>query len=230
MAVEELGYPAIWVAGGQLATLDPLLRILRATTRVAVVPGIIPLDVHGPGEIAKLYAEAEGIAPGRLVVGIGGPQRLQTGAIAALPRVERPTRRCGVRLGRRRSGGSAPARADRSWSRPRGDVPRSDCGRPGRARDRGATSAEPPQCAHRENLLDGARSPRGDSCSGRRPASRSHYTRAHMDRAVEVFRDAVTDHPAKGQRVSSGSRGVVTRCAVPNTRKFGSSGCDELTI
>jgi probable F420-dependent oxidoreductase len=66
--------------------LDPLLRILRATTRVAVVPGIIPLDVHGPGEIAKLYAEAEGIAPGRLVVGIGGPQRLQIGAVAAVQR------------------------------------------------------------------------------------------------------------------------------------------------
>ena len=80
--VERLGYSAIWVAGGQLATLDPLLRILRATTRVAVVPGIVPLDVHGPEAIAGLYAEAEGIAPGRLVVGIGN----QTGGIAALHR------------------------------------------------------------------------------------------------------------------------------------------------
>jgi probable F420-dependent oxidoreductase len=86
IAVEELGYSAIWVAGGQLATFDPLLRVLRATTRVAVVPGIIPLDVHGPGEIAELYAEAEGIAPGRLVVGIGGPQRLRVGAVAAVER------------------------------------------------------------------------------------------------------------------------------------------------
>ena len=80
--VERWGYSAIWVAGGQLGTLDPLLRILRATTRVAVVPGIIPLDVHGPEAIAGLYAEAEGIAPGRLVVGIGG----QSGGIAALRR------------------------------------------------------------------------------------------------------------------------------------------------
>jgi probable F420-dependent oxidoreductase len=79
-AVEGWGYSAIWVAGGQLATLDPLLRILRATTRVAVVPGIIPLDVHGPAAIAELYAEAERIAPGRLVVGLGG----QAGGIAAL--------------------------------------------------------------------------------------------------------------------------------------------------
>jgi probable F420-dependent oxidoreductase len=78
--VERWGYSAIWVAGGQLATLDPLLRILRATTRVAVVPGIIPLDVHGPEAIAELYAEAEAIAPGRMVVGIGN----QTGGIAAL--------------------------------------------------------------------------------------------------------------------------------------------------
>jgi probable F420-dependent oxidoreductase len=79
-AVERWGYSAIWVAGGQLATLDPLLRILRATTRIAVVPGIIPLDVHGPEAIAELYAEAERIAPGRLVVGLGG----QAGGIAAL--------------------------------------------------------------------------------------------------------------------------------------------------
>jgi probable F420-dependent oxidoreductase len=79
-AAEQLGYSAIWVAGGQLATLDPLLRILRATTRIAVVPGIIPLDLHGPAAIAELYAEAEGIAPGRLVVGIGN----QAGGIAAL--------------------------------------------------------------------------------------------------------------------------------------------------
>jgi probable F420-dependent oxidoreductase len=81
-AVEGWGYSAIWVAGGQLASLDPLLRILRTTTRVAVVPGIIPLDVHGPEAIAELYAEAEGIAPGRLVVGIGN----QAGGIPALRR------------------------------------------------------------------------------------------------------------------------------------------------
>jgi probable F420-dependent oxidoreductase len=79
-SVEELGYSAIWVAGGQLATLEPLLRILRATSRVAVVPGIIPLDVHGAAAIAELYAEAERIAPGRLVVGLGA----QAGGIAAL--------------------------------------------------------------------------------------------------------------------------------------------------
>lgn len=83
-AAEDLGYSAIWLAGGQLATLEPLLRVLRATERVAVVPGIIPLDVHGPQAIAQLYAEAEGIAPGRLVVGIGGPQRQPVGAIAAV--------------------------------------------------------------------------------------------------------------------------------------------------
>jgi probable F420-dependent oxidoreductase len=81
-AVEAWGYSAIWVSGGQLATLDPLLRILRATSRVAVVPGIVPLDVHGPGAIADLYAEAERIAPGRLVVGIGN----QAGGMPALRR------------------------------------------------------------------------------------------------------------------------------------------------
>jgi len=72
------------VAGGQLESLEPLLRILRATTRVAVVPGIIGLDVHGPAAVVELYAEAERTAPGRLVVGLGGPQRLRVGALAAL--------------------------------------------------------------------------------------------------------------------------------------------------
>lgn len=85
-ALERLGYSAIWVSGGQLETLDPLLRILRATTRIAVVPGVVPLDVHGPAAVAELYAEAERIAPGRLVVGLGGSQRLRTGALAALER------------------------------------------------------------------------------------------------------------------------------------------------
>jgi probable F420-dependent oxidoreductase len=85
VTAEKLGYSAIWVAGGDLSTLDPLLRILRATSRVAVAPGIIPLDVYGPVEIAELYAEAEAIAPGRLFVGIGAPQRVR----AALSAVER---------------------------------------------------------------------------------------------------------------------------------------------
>ncbi|GAA0940746.1 TIGR03620 family F420-dependent LLM class oxidoreductase [Pseudonocardia zijingensis] len=81
-AVEGWGYSAIWLPGGQLETLEPLLRVLRATQRVAVVPGIVPLDVHGPAAIAELYAEAERIAPGRLVVGIGN----QAGGLAALGR------------------------------------------------------------------------------------------------------------------------------------------------
>lgn len=71
-AAERWGYSAVWLPGGQLASLEPLLEILRATTRVAVVPGIIPLDVHGVDAITALYAEAERIGPGRLVAGVGG--------------------------------------------------------------------------------------------------------------------------------------------------------------
>jgi probable F420-dependent oxidoreductase len=114
-AVERWGYSAIWVAGGQLASLDPLLRILRATSRVAVVPGIIPLDVHGPEAIAELYAEAEGIAPGRLVAGIGGQAGIAAlrSALdkvdAAVPRERRLLAALGPRkldLARDRSGGA----------------------------------------------------------------------------------------------------------------------------
>jgi probable F420-dependent oxidoreductase len=138
-AAERWGYSAIWVAGGQLASLDPLLRIMRATTRIAVVPGIIPLDVHGPAAIAALYAEAERIAPGRLVVGLGGPQRTPVGALAALgkaldepdtgPAVVPPERRLLAALGprkldlaRERFGGAVTLLVDPSytaWARER---------------------------------------------------------------------------------------------------------------
>lgn len=48
---EELGYSALWVLGGQLDTLDPLAGLVRATRKVAVAPGIIPLDRYGADEV-----------------------------------------------------------------------------------------------------------------------------------------------------------------------------------
>ena len=73
-AVEELGYSAIWLRGGQLDKLSRIAEVVAATTAVPVVPGIIPVDVYAPGEVAKLYAELRARAPGRFIAGLGGPQ------------------------------------------------------------------------------------------------------------------------------------------------------------
>ena len=72
--IEKLGYSAIWIAGGQLATLDPLAKIVRATMAIPVAPGIIPVGVYTPRAVTDLYADLEATHPGRLIVGLGGPQ------------------------------------------------------------------------------------------------------------------------------------------------------------
>lgn len=79
--LEKLGYSTIWLPGGQLATLDPLPRIIRATQAVQVGSAIISADVFGASAVATTYAEVEATNPGRFVVGLGGahgPRPLRT--------------------------------------------------------------------------------------------------------------------------------------------------------
>ncbi len=73
-ALEELGYSAIWLRGGQIDSLNRIAEVVRATTAVPVIPGIIPVDVYPPGEVTRLYAELQADAPGRFIAGLGGPQ------------------------------------------------------------------------------------------------------------------------------------------------------------
>jgi probable F420-dependent oxidoreductase len=73
--LERLGYSALWLPGGQIDDLDRLAKIVWATTAVPVASAIISLDVYPPGMVTGLYAQLEAGAPGRLVVGLGGPQR-----------------------------------------------------------------------------------------------------------------------------------------------------------
>jgi probable F420-dependent oxidoreductase len=73
--IERLGYSTLWIPGGQLDRLDRITELLRATSNIAVAPGIIPVDVYPASAVAGLYAELESAAPGRFVVGLGGPQR-----------------------------------------------------------------------------------------------------------------------------------------------------------
>lgn len=72
--LEELGYSAIWLRGGQIDSLSRITEVVRATKAVPVIPGIIPVDVYGPGEVIQLYADLQAHAPGRFIAGLGGPQ------------------------------------------------------------------------------------------------------------------------------------------------------------
>ena len=73
-ALERLGYSAIWLRGGQIDSLSRIAEVVRATTAVPVVPGIIPAGVYAPGEVSRLYGELQASAPGRFIAGLGGPQ------------------------------------------------------------------------------------------------------------------------------------------------------------
>lgn len=73
--LEELGYGALWIAGGQIDDLDRLREVVRATRRIPVVSSIIPTGVYGADEVAALYRELEAAHPGRFVAGLGAPQQ-----------------------------------------------------------------------------------------------------------------------------------------------------------
>jgi probable F420-dependent oxidoreductase len=73
--VEQLGYAAIWLPGGQIDRLDRIASIVGATTSVPVIPGIIPLDVYPAAAVVQLYAQLQASAPDRFIAGLGGPQR-----------------------------------------------------------------------------------------------------------------------------------------------------------
>ena len=72
--LEQLGYSAIWLRGGQLDSLARIAEVVRATTVVPVIPGIIPVDVYGPGDVIQLHADLQARSPGRFIAGLGGPQ------------------------------------------------------------------------------------------------------------------------------------------------------------
>src|SRR6266487_1181327 len=73
--LERLGYSAIWLPGGQIDTLARLADVAAATTAVPVGAAIISLDVYSPQMVTGLYARLEATVFGRLVTGLGGPQR-----------------------------------------------------------------------------------------------------------------------------------------------------------
>jgi probable F420-dependent oxidoreductase len=73
--VEQLGYSAVWLSGGQIDSLGRLSDLALATTAIQVASAIISLDVYSPDAITGLFAQLEESAPGRFVPGLGGPQQ-----------------------------------------------------------------------------------------------------------------------------------------------------------
>jgi probable F420-dependent oxidoreductase len=72
--LEKLGYPALWLPGGQIDRPDRVLDLLDATGAAAVGTAVLSAAVHGPEHVVELYRAAQDRAPGRIVLGLGGPQ------------------------------------------------------------------------------------------------------------------------------------------------------------
>lgn len=72
---ERLGFSTLWLPGGQLETLEPLVELLRATEKASVAPGIIPLDLHGVADVAHLVDLLDDGEAARFVAGFGASQR-----------------------------------------------------------------------------------------------------------------------------------------------------------
>ena len=80
--IEKLGFRTLWIAGGQLDRLERLDDLIRTTERAVVASSIIPPDVYDAHAVLALYQCVEAASPGRLLVGLGAPQRPR--ALAAL--------------------------------------------------------------------------------------------------------------------------------------------------
>ncbi|PSK89662.1 putative F420-dependent oxidoreductase [Murinocardiopsis flavida] len=72
VALEKLGFSTIWLPGGQLATMDPITEILRATTRIGVGSAILAAEAFDAATVAAGFAAIEAAHPGRFIAGLGG--------------------------------------------------------------------------------------------------------------------------------------------------------------
>jgi probable F420-dependent oxidoreductase len=117
--LEQLGFPTIWLRGGQLDNLGQIADVVRATERAKVATGIIPVVRFDHDSVAHLYIELESAHPGRFVVGLGGahgPKPFETlnaylDALKAVPQTSRVMAALGQRmleLARDRAAGAFP--------------------------------------------------------------------------------------------------------------------------
>jgi probable F420-dependent oxidoreductase len=73
--LEKLGYSTIWLPGGQIDRPDRVLDLLGATRSAAVRTAVLSAEVFEPDRVIELHVAAERRAPGRTVLGLGGPQQ-----------------------------------------------------------------------------------------------------------------------------------------------------------
>jgi probable F420-dependent oxidoreductase len=70
--LEQLGFGAIWMSGGQKPGLSGRFRaLLEATSRIPVASGILSVWLSSPKEIARGIAELEEAHPDRFLLGLG---------------------------------------------------------------------------------------------------------------------------------------------------------------
>ena len=71
VALEELGYDELWSNHVRAASgLETLAAVARATRRLRLAVGVVPLSESAPRDVASLVL-ASGLSPDRLTVGVG---------------------------------------------------------------------------------------------------------------------------------------------------------------
>ena len=71
VALERLGYGAIWVGGSPSGDLALIEELLDATTTITIATGIVNVWRDAPDTVAGSYHRIEHRHPGRFVLGIG---------------------------------------------------------------------------------------------------------------------------------------------------------------
>jgi probable F420-dependent oxidoreductase len=70
--LDELGYSALWIPGGEAASaFNALSALLRATTSAAVASGIVSVWEHDPERVAAERAQLDDAYEGRFLLGLG---------------------------------------------------------------------------------------------------------------------------------------------------------------
>lgn len=74
--LEELGFSALWIAGGtRSAVLDTVEAGLAATATMTIATGILSIYVEAPDVVAARHAELTRAHPGRFLLGLGVSHR-----------------------------------------------------------------------------------------------------------------------------------------------------------
>ncbi len=70
--LEELGFSALWIAGGtRSGVLDTIAAALDGTRSITIATGILSIYVEAPDVVAARHAELTADHPGRFLLGLG---------------------------------------------------------------------------------------------------------------------------------------------------------------